>query len=146
MSDTDTTTPSAQLTELTQRMLGKWRVQGPGIHGQAEYRSAQDGLALVLTVDFVVNGTEMKVIQHIAHDQDGDRLLARYMDSMGDASTYTWDLEGKHLRIGLAGQSDTFFEASFNDDDSAYTGTWHYPDDSHNDAAEEQIVYSRIEA
>ncbi|TCC59424.1 hypothetical protein E0H73_22565 [Kribbella pittospori] len=135
--------PNPKLVELTERMSGQWRVNGPGIDGRAEYKSLRDGLLLVMNVDFVVNGTEMKVIQHITHDPDTDVLRAHYMDTMGDDSTYEWVLDGQNLRVSLSDKaSDTFFEASFNDDNSEYAGTWHYPDD---DVPEERIVYSRIE-
>jgi hypothetical protein len=137
--------PSPKLTELIHRLSGKWRVRGPGINGKAECKPAQQGLLLVMNVDFVVNGTEMKVIQHVAYDRDTDMLRARYMDTMGGESTYIWVLDGQNLRVSLDDEkSDTFFKASFNDDDSEYVGTWHYPDDGGGNAAEEQILYTRI--
>ncbi|GAB3426376.1 hypothetical protein [Flindersiella endophytica] len=137
--------PNPKLTELTQRLSGKWRVKGPGINGKAEYRPVRQGHLLVMNVDFVVNGTEMKVIQHVTYDRDTDMLRARYMDTMGDESTYAWVLDGQNLRVSLGDEkSDTFFNARFNDDNSEYVGTWHYPDDGDGNAAEEQIVYTRI--
>ena len=138
--------PDPKLAELSGRLSGKWRVKGPGIDGKAEYKSVRDGLLVVMNVDFVVNGTEMKVIQHVTYDPDADVLRAHYMDTMGDESTYTWVLDGQNLRVSLGDKrSDTFFEASFNDDNSEYVGTWHYPDVVGDDAADERIVYTRIE-
>jgi hypothetical protein len=68
------------------------------------------------------------------------------MDTMGDESTYTWVLDGQKLRVSLGGkESGTFFEASLNDDNSEYVGTWHYPDKAGDGGAEERIVYSRVE-
>ncbi|GAA4465809.1 hypothetical protein [Phytohabitans houttuyneae] len=140
------TKPHYKLVELTERLSGRWRVTGSGIDGKAEYKSLRGGLLLVMNVDFVVSGTEMKVIQHVAYDQDSDTLQARYMDTMGDESTYTWVLDGQKLRVSLGGkESDTFFEATFNDEDTEYIGTWHYPDDVDSGAADERIVYSRIQ-
>jgi len=137
------TEPNPKLTELTERLSGKWRVKGPEIGGEAEYRSMRGGLLLVMEVGFVVSGTEMRVIQHVAYDQDTDTLRARYMDTMGDESTYTWVLDGQKIRVSQGDkESDTYFEARFNDDNSEYVGTWHYPDDG---ATEERIVYERIE-
>lgn len=137
--------PNPKLTELAQRLSGKWRVKGPGINGKAEYKPVRQGLLLVMNVDFVVNGTEMKVIRHVAYDRDTDTLRARYMDTLGDESTYTWVLDGKNLRVSLGDEkSDTFFNARFNDDNSEYVGTWHNPDDGGGNAAEEQIIYTRI--
>jgi hypothetical protein len=81
----------------------------------------------------------------MAYDQDSDTLQARYMDTMGNASTYTWILEGQKIRVSLGGKdSDTYFEATLNDDDSEYTGTWHYPDGDDQDEEEARIVYKRI--
>jgi hypothetical protein len=140
------TEPHPKLVELAERLTGRWRVKGPEIDGKAEYKSLRGGLLLVMNVDFVVSGTEMKVIQHVTYQQDTDTLHARYMDTMGDESTYTWVLDGQKLRVSLGGkESDTFFEATFNNDNTEYVGTWHYPDDVVSDAAEERIVYSRIE-
>jgi hypothetical protein len=140
------TEPNPKLAELTERLSGRWRVNGSGIDGKAEYKSLRGGLLLVMNVDFVVSGTEMKVIQHVTYDQDSDTLQAHYMDTMGDESTYTWVLDGQKLRVSLGGkESDTFFEATFNEDNTEYIGTWHYPDDVDGGAADERIVYSRIQ-
>lgn len=134
------------LVELAERLSGKWRVKGPDIDGEAEYKSVRGGLLLVLAVDFVVGGTTMKVIQHVAYDHDTGALRARYMDTMGDESVYTWVLDGQELRVSLGDQeSDTYFEARFNDDHTEYVGTWHYPDDVGDAGTEERIVYTRIE-
>ncbi len=114
------TEPNSKLIELTERLNGKWRVKGPDIDGEAEYRSVRGGLLLVMDVAFVVSGTAMKVIQHVTYDQDTETLRARYMDTMGDESTYTWVLDGQVLRVSEGGkESDTYFEARFNDDDSS---------------------------
>lgn len=139
------TEPNPKLVELTERLSGRWRVNGSGIDGKAEYRALRGGLLLVMNVDFVVGGTAMKVIQHVAYDQDSDTLQAHYMDTMGDESTYTWVLDGQKLRVSLGGkESDTFFEATFNEDNTEYVGIWHYPEDVDGGAADEPIVYSRI--
>ncbi len=57
------------------------------------------------------------------------------MDTMGSNFTYTWALDGKTLRINFGDKdSDMYFEAMFNDDNSAYSGAWHYPDGGGYDA------------
>jgi hypothetical protein len=137
--------PDASLAELITRLSGRWRVSGPGIDGLAEYRPVNGGSLLVADVDFVVNGNKMKVIQHIAHDPDTDTLRARYMDTAGDASTYTWALDGQNFRVTQgSADSDTYFEATFDDDFSEYTGTWHYPSGDDGGAEDERIVYTRM--
>jgi hypothetical protein len=42
-------------------------------------------------------------------------------------------------------ESATYFEARFNDDNSEYVGTWHYPDGAGDDATEERITYTRMQ-
>lgn len=139
------TKPNSKLAELTKRLVGKWRVKGHEIEGEAEYKSMKGGVLLVMSVDFVVDGNKMKVIQHMAYDQDTDTLRARYMDTMGDDATYTWVLDGHTLRVSQGGKdSDTYFKATFNDDYSEYTGTWHYADGIDPDAENEKITYTRI--
>lgn len=137
--------PHAELAELTRRLSGRWRVSGPGIAGLAEYRPVNDGLVLVGDVDFVVNGTPIKNIQRIAHDRDADRLRAQYLDTAGDDSCFTWVLDGESFRVVQDGaDSDTYFEGTFADDGSSYTGTWHYPPGQDDGAADEWITYTRI--
>ena len=57
------------------------------------------GFLLVGDVDFVVNGNKIRNIQHIGYDQDTETLRARYMDTAGDASIYTWVLDGQKFRV-----------------------------------------------
>ena len=42
-------------------------------------------------------------------------------------------------------ESDTFFEAAFNEANTEYVGIWHYPDNVDGGAADERITYSRIQ-
>lgn len=135
--------PHPKLVELSELLVGDWRVHGPDISGRAEYRTRNDGRLLVLYVDFSVGGTTMRVLQHIAHHRDSDTLRARYMDTMGDEATYTWVLDGRKIRVSLGEQeSDTYFLATLADDGTQYVGTWHYPDGGPPDEAE-GIVYTR---
>lgn len=107
------TEPNPRLTELTERLSGKWRIKGPEIDGKAQYKSMRGGLLLVMNVEFVCQRHRNEVIQHVFYDQDTDSLQAHYMDTMGDESTYTWVLDGQKLRVGLGDkEADTFFEAS----------------------------------
>ncbi len=137
--------PDARLTELTKRLSGRWRVSGAGVAGLAEYRSVNGGFLLVGDVDFEVNGNRIKNIQHISYDRDTDSLHARYMDTAGDAAVYIWVMDGQRFRVTLEGAgSDTYFEATIAEDNSSYTGTWHYPPGDDSGAADERIVYTRI--
>ena len=134
--------PDPKLVELSELLVGTWRVDGPDIRGQAEYQSRQAGCLLVAYVDFTVGDSRMRVIQHITYDQERGTLRARYMDTMGDEATYTWVLEGRKIRVSLGDQhSDTYFQATLNDDNSQYVGTWHYPEGPD---ATENIVYTRV--
>jgi hypothetical protein len=137
--------PNPQLVELSQLLVGTWRVDGPDIGGQAEYQSKNGGRLLVAFVDFSVGDTRMRVIQHITHHQDSGTLRARYMDTMGDEATYTWVLEDRKIRVSLGEKdSNTYFQATLNNDNSQYVGTWHYPEGDSPDATE-SIVYTRVE-
>jgi hypothetical protein len=80
-----------------------------------------------MTVDFVVNVTAMKVMQHVTFGCDTDALRAHYMDTLGDRSTYIWALDGQTLRVSPEDKNAvTFFAARFDDDNSKYVGWWHY--------------------
>ncbi len=137
--------PDADLKELIKRLTGRWRVSGPAIEGVAEYRPVNHGSLLVGDVDFMVNGIKIKNIQQVAYDHDTGSLLARYMDTAGDASTYTWALDGPRFRVTLeSADPDTYFEATFSADNSEYTGTWHYPPGIDGGSDDEPIVYTRI--
>lgn len=134
-----------KLAELSDLLVGTWRVEGPDIRGQAEYQSKDGGRLLVAYVDFTVGDSRMRIIQHITHDEDRDTLLARYMDTMGDEATYSWELEDRKIRVSLGEKdSDTYFQATLNEDNSQYVGTWHYPDSGPPDATE-NITYTRVQ-
>ncbi len=137
--------PHPRLVELSELLVGTWLVDGPGITGQAEYHSRNGGRLLVAYVDFSVSGARMRVIQHITHHEDRDTLIARYMDTMGDEATYAWTLEEQTIRVSLDDHdSNTYFQATLNEDKSQYTGTWHYPEGDPPDATE-PIVYTRVD-
>jgi hypothetical protein len=136
--------PNPKLVELSELLVGTWRVDGPGIRGQAEYRSKKGGCLLVAYVDFSVGESRMRVIQHITYHQDDRTLRARYMDTMGDEATYTWVLEHRKIRVSLGDKdSNTYFQATLNEDNSQYIGTWHYPEGGPPDATE-NIAYTRV--
>lgn len=137
--------PDPKLVELSELLVGTWRVDGPDIRGQAEYQSKNGGRLLVAYVDFSVGDSRMRVIQHIIHHQDRDTLLARYMDTMGDEATYAWVLEDQTIRVSLDEKgSKTYFQATLNEDNSQYIGTWHYPEGDPPDETE-AIVYTRVD-
>ena len=137
--------PHPMLVELSELLVGTWRVDGHDIHGRAEYRSKNGGCLLVAYVDFSVGDSRMRVIQHITHNQDHGTLQARYMDTMGDEAIYTWVLQDREIRVSLGDrQSETYFRATLNEDNSQYVGTWHYPEGSPSDV-KENIVYTRVE-
>ncbi len=149
-SDTNNVTaadrPHSKLVELSDILVGTWRVEGPDISGQAEYQTKEGGRLLVAFVDFHVGSSTMRVIQHIAHDEVRGTLRARYMDTMGDEATYTWVLDDRLIRVSLGdGDSDTYFQATLNEDNSQYIGTWHYAEGDPPDATE-IITYTRVEA
>lgn len=137
--------PHPKLVELSDILIGTWRVTGPDIAGLAEYRTGREGLVLVADVDFSVSGSRMKIIQHISYDHMDGTLRARYMDAMGGEATYTWVLDHPEIRVSLENaDSDTYFQAVLNQDNSEYIGTWHYPEGGPPDSTE-VIVYTRVE-
>lgn len=137
--------PHPKLVELSELLVGTWRVAGPDISGQAEYQTHKEGRLLVAYVDFSVGDTRMRVIQHITQHADSDTLQARYMDTMGDEATYIWALEDGKIRVSLHEKdSDTYFQATLNDDNSQYIGTWHYPEGGPPNPTQ-SIVYTRVE-
>jgi len=135
--------PHPKLVELSELLVGTWRVSGPGIEGEAEYRAKKEGGLLVAHVDFLVNGNRMTVLQHITYRQATNTLRAQYMDTMGDEATYTWVLDHPEIRVSLGEkESDTYFRAILNADNSQYVGSWHYPDGPPDPP--EEIVYTRV--
>ncbi len=109
--------PHAKLVELSELLVGTWRVDGPDISGQAEYQAKNGGRLLVAYVDFRVGDSRMRVIQHITYDEERGTLVARYMDTMGDEATYTWVLEDQKIRVSLGEEgSNTYFRATLNED------------------------------
>ena len=137
--------PHPRLVELSEILVGTWRVDGPDISGQAEYQSKNGGRLLVAYVDVRVGDSRMRLIQHITHHEERGTLIARYMDTMGDEATYMWVLEDKTIRVSLGDQdSNTYFQATLNEENSQYIGTWHYPEGGPPEATE-TIVYTRVD-
>jgi hypothetical protein len=135
--------PDPKLVELSELLVGTWRVDGPDIVGRGEYQTKRGGSLLVAHVDFSVGGSQMTVIQHISHHRESGTLRARYMDTMGDAATYTWMLEHRKIRVSLGEEdSDTYFQATLNWDNSQYSGSWHYAEGDTEPT--EIIVYTRV--
>src|SRR3954453_13332563 len=67
------------------------------------------------------------------------------MDTMGDEATYTRTLEDQTISVSLGDKdSNTYFQATLNEDNSQYIGTWHYPEDDPPDATE-TIAYTRVD-
>lgn len=121
--------PNPKITELAERLVGKWRVKGPDIDGTVEFELMEGGFFLIQHIDFMQGDTKIKGIEYIAYDPDTDTLRSHFMDIMGENFTYTWALDGKKLRINFGdADSDMYFEATFNDDNTEYSGAWHYPD------------------
>jgi hypothetical protein len=64
------------------------------------------------------------------------------MDTMGDEATYTWALQERTLRVSQGDHdSETYFQAALDEDNSRYVGTWHYPGAEQSEP--ETIVYTR---
>ena len=82
------------------------------------------------------------------HHSDGRCVQADLVHdtyTMGDEATYAWVLEGRTIRVSLGDQdSNTYFQATLNEDNSQYVGTWHYPEGGPPDA-NETIVYTRVD-
>jgi hypothetical protein len=134
-----------RLLELSELLVGTWRVDGHDISGQAEYLSRNGGSLLVAYVDFSVSGSRMRVIQHITHHKERNILIARCMDTMGDEARYTWTLEDKTICVRLDDQdTNTYFQATLNEDNSQYSGIWHHAEGGPPDATE-SIVYTRVD-
>ncbi len=132
--------PNDKLRKLAERMTGKWQVKGPEIDDSIEYELTEGGFFLMQHVDFVQGGTKIKGIEYIAYDQDTDTLRSHYMDTMSSNFTYTWALTGKTLRINFGDKdSDMYFEGTFSDDNSEYSGAWHYPDGGGYDATVRRV-------
>jgi hypothetical protein len=88
----------------------------------------EGGFFLIQHVDFVQGGNTIKGVEYIGHDPETDTLRSHYVDTHGSNFAYTWRLDGDTLRINFGdGDSDTYFEATFGDDGSGYSGAWHYP-------------------
>lgn len=120
--------PNPKLTELAERLVGKWRVKGPEIDGTVEFELMEGGFFLIQHIDFTQGG-KIKGIEYIGYDAETDTLRSHFMDINGSNFTYTWKLDGKKLRINFGdADSDMYFEATFNEDNTQYSGAWHYPD------------------
>jgi hypothetical protein len=67
------------------------------------------------------------------------------VNNAGEEAAYTWMLDGHTIRVSLGEEdSETYFQAALNEDNSQYVGTWHYADGDPPDATE-TIIYTRVD-
>src|SRR4028119_178500 len=84
-------TPSPALRSLD-RLIGTWKVSGPGLEGQVTFEWMEGGFFLMQHVQLTQEGQKTHGIEIIGHDKDSNSLKSHYFGGTGDILEYTWDI------------------------------------------------------
>jgi hypothetical protein len=122
--------PSAELRELGERLIGRWRVSG-GAEGEVDYEWLDGGYFLVQRVELRQHGMQVRGIEIIGNERPfgsppNAELRSRFYDNHGNTLDYVYELEDDRLTIwgGVKG-SPAYYQGTF--DDGQLSGAWVYP-------------------
>ena len=120
-------TPNPDLKKLN-RLIGKWKVSGPDIDGEATFEWMEGGFFMIQRFEFTYGGGKIKGIEYTGFDEDTQTLRSHMMDIRGSNFTYTWDIEGDTLWYWFGDKgSQTFSRGTFSADGNTVTGRWQWP-------------------
>src|SRR5215210_5632747 len=121
--------PNPDLKSLD-RLVGKWKVSGPGIDGQVTYEWMDGGFFLMQHVDLVHDGRKIKGLEIIGHEREfgaepSEEIKSRYYDSTGETLDYVYEVDGDTLTIwGGQKGSPAYYKGTFSDDGDTLAGGW----------------------
>ena len=120
-------TPSPALRSLD-RLIGTWKVSGPGLDGQVTFEWMEGGFFLMQHVQLNQGDQKTQGIEIIGYDQESNSLKSHYFGSDGSILEYTWNVSDDTLTIWF-GTSDSpaFYRGRFSADGNTNSGAWEWP-------------------
>ncbi|HEX8220909.1 MAG TPA: hypothetical protein VF914_17095 [Chloroflexia bacterium] len=119
--------PSPALRSLD-RLVGTWKVSGPGLEGQVTFEWMEGGFFLMQHVQLNQGGQRTQGIEIIGHDHESDSLKSHYFASDGSILEYTWDVSDDTLTIWFgSAESPAFYRGDFSADGNTNSGAWQWP-------------------
>ncbi|MEP7285199.1 MAG: hypothetical protein ABI947_05470 [Chloroflexota bacterium] len=126
-------TPHSALKQLD-KLVGRWNVSGPDIHGQVVFEWMDGGFFLMQRVDFVHGGNHIKGIEIIGYDrkfgttEPSTDIKSHWFDNTGNTFDYTYEVDNATLTIwGGDKGSPAYYKGQWSDDGNINSGAWVYP-------------------
>ena len=121
--------PRAAALRSLDRLVGTWRVTGPGdLTGEICYRWMDGGGFLVQDVDLHQAGGHTRGVEYIGFDETSGELRSHFFGGTGEILEYTYRIDGDRLLIWFGGtDSPARFEGVFSADGATNTGAWQWP-------------------
>lgn len=121
--------PNPALRKLD-RLVGKWKVTGPGIEGEVTFEWMEGGFFFIQHFNLTYGEMKIKGIEYTGFDEDTQTLRSRLLDIRGANFTYTWDIEGDTMWYWFGEKgSPNFSRGTFSKDGNTITGRWQWPED-----------------
>ncbi|MGL5908795.1 MAG: hypothetical protein ACRCZP_02260 [Phycicoccus sp.] len=110
------------------RLVGTWRVEGPGTSGIVRYDWFEGDAFLLQTIDLVAGDDTTRGVEYIGWDPESQTLRSHFFSSSGEILEYTYDLTGDTLTIWFGGtDSPAKFVGTFDATANRNRGAWQWP-------------------
>jgi hypothetical protein len=126
--------PYAGLKTLN-KLVGTWKVFGPGIKGKVRFEWMTGGFFLMQHVDLIHGGQKIKGVELIGYERPFGQtkpskdIHSRWFGNTGDTFEYVYEVNAKTLTIwGGEKGSPAYYKGKWSADDNTNTGGWVYPD------------------
>jgi hypothetical protein len=129
MSTNETADARRAALHTLDRLVGTWKVDGPGTRGTVRYAWFEGDAFLVQTVDLVAGDGEVtRGVEYIGWDPESQDLRSHFFGNSGEILEYTYDLSGDTLTIWFGGpDSPAKFVGTFDATGNRNTGGWQWP-------------------
>ena len=119
--------PNPALMKL-EPLVGKWKLSGDDLTGQATYEWMEGGFFLIQHFDLTQGGEHHKGVEYIGFDENTQSLKSRLMDIDGSNFSYTYEIEGDKFWYWFGDKgSGIYSESTFSEDKKYYSGKWRWP-------------------
>jgi hypothetical protein len=120
-------TPHPRLRALSP-LIGRWRIEGPDVHGEVTYEWMEGGFFLIQRFDLVNSGQRYKGVEYSGWDDATGTVRSRLMGTDGSRFMYTYELDGNVLWYWFGEKgSPTYSRGVISADGRTIVGRWAMP-------------------
>jgi len=116
--------PNAALKTL-EPLIGRWRISGPDVSGEATYEWMEGGFFFIQRFDLTNFGSRHKGVEYSGWDDETRTIRSRLMGTDGSRFTYTYEMRGDELSYWFGEKdADTYSRGRFSADGRRVEGRW----------------------